>query len=453
MVKDITDLPRAIRQAFLIATSGRPGPVLVDLPKDVTVSVLNRPVNSRPAVPSFYKFQLNMEGRRKEQEDAAARAAALINQAQRPVLYVGNGATDYSSLLRAVAQRGNIPVTTTLLGMGVMDELDPLSLHMLGMHGSAYANHAMQNADVIIAVGARFDDRVTGNLKLFAPAAKAASKEGRGGIIHLEVMSKNINKTVPVDISVEGDCGVTLALLLPLLVSQPRTQWFSEIQTWKQRFPFYYAPAASPSAPLKPQSVVQELDRQVAAYKERVLITTGVGQHQMWAAQWYRWRFPRSFITSGGLGTMGYGLPAAIGAKIARPDMLVIDIDGDASLSMTAMELMTAREFGVKVKVLVLNNNFQGMVKQWQDLFYNRRYSSTRMKNPDWVRFAESMQVKGLRVERAADLPAVMQEFLAYDDGPVLLEAVVDQDEHVYPMVPGGKALDEMVLAPMQHEQ
>ena len=196
MVKDITDLPRAIRQAFLIATSGRPGPVLVDLPKDVTASTLTRPVNSAPAVPSFYKFQLNQEGRKKDVAEAALRAARLINQSQRPVLYVGAGALNYSDAVRALAKAGNIPVTTTLQGMGVFDELDPLSLHMLGMHGSAYANHAMQNADVIIAVGARFDDRVTGNLKMFAPAAKRASAEGRGGIIHLEIMSKNINKSV-----------------------------------------------------------------------------------------------------------------------------------------------------------------------------------------------------------------------------------------------------------------
>ena len=195
MVKDITDLPRAIRQAFLIATSGRPGPVLVDLPKDVTSATLTRPVNSAPAVPSFYKFQINQEGRRKELEEAALRAAALINQSKRPVLYVGAGALNHSELVRELARVGNIPVTTTLQGMGVFDELDPLSLHMLGMHGSAYANHAMQKADVIIAVGARFDDRVTGNLKLFAPAAKQAAAEGRGGIIHLEISSKNINKS------------------------------------------------------------------------------------------------------------------------------------------------------------------------------------------------------------------------------------------------------------------
>ena len=282
-------------------------------------------------------------------------------------------------------------------------------------------------------------------------------------------------QTVPVDISIEADCGHSLSLITPHVHSVDRPQWFSEIAEWKRRYPFYYSPHASPDAPLKPQAVVQELNKQVEAYKERVIITTGVGQHQMWAAQWYRWRYPRSFITSGGLGTMGYGLPSAIGAKVALPHMMVIDIDGDASLSMTAMELMTAAEFGVKVKVLVLNNNFQGMVKvsqstprhaplhrspmqsiahctahavrrvlrfrvccqQWQDLFYNKRYSSTAMKNPDWVKFAGSMNVKGIKVSRIADLPAAMHDFLTYDDGPVLMEAVVDDNEHVYPMVPG----------------
>ena len=488
MVKDITDLPRAIRQAFLIATSGRPGPVLVDLPKDVMTSVLNRPVNSAPAVPSFYKFQLQQEGRKAEQREAAERAARLINGAKRPILYVGAGALNQADVLREVAVQANIPVTTTLQGMGVFDELHPLSLHMLGMHGSAYANLAMQHADCIVAVGARFDDRVTGNLKMFAPAAKQASREGRGGIVHLEIMSKNINKTVDADVCIEGDCGDSLQAMKPFLTHAPRAEWMREIDEWKARFPWYYVPPVGPDAPIKPQSVIEELDRQVADYKERVLITTGVGQHQMWAAQWYRWRHPRTMITSGGLGTMGFGLPAAIGAKVAQPDKVVVDIDGDASLSMTAMELMTAAEFNVKVKVIVLNNNFQGMVKvsapathgrrdaqpltspphtaplltlmpcpsfpsrvqQWQDLFYSKRYQSTPMKNPDWPAFAASMGVKGIKVTKAEELPAKMREFLQYDDGPVLMEVLVDEHEHVYPMVPAGKALDEMVLAPKQ---
>ena len=448
MVKDIADLPRIMRQAFLIAQGGRPGPVLVDLPKDVTSSTLVRATTSQPSIPSFYKYQLNPAGRRKEQEELCQRAAEMINVARRPVFYVGQGATEYSALVRQIAGKGRIPVTTTLQAMGVFDELNPLSLHMLGMHGSAYANHAMQNADCIVAIGARFDDRVTGNIKKFAPAARRAAKEGRGGIIHLEIMSKNINKTVQTDIAIEGDCGESVKMMLNHIVYDAREEWHQLISGWKRAYPFSYLPALAVNSPLKPQAVIAELDRQLQSVKERVIITTGVGQHQMWAAQWYRWRHPRTFITSGGLGTMGYGLPAAIGAKIARPDMIVIDIDGDASLSMTAMELMTAREFDVGVKVLVLNNNFQGMVKQWQDLFYNKRYSGTPMKNPNWSKFAESMNCRGISVKHSGDLSAAIAAFLA-EPGPVLLEAVVDEDEHVYPMVPAGKALDEMVLAPI----
>lgn len=448
MVKDIADLPRSIRQAFVIAESGRPGPVLVDLPKNVTASTLHQSVNATPAVPSFYKFQLDQDHRRREQIQAAEKAAEIINKARRPVLYVGQGAMNHSELLREFAKTANIPVTTTLQGMGIFDELDPLSLHMLGMHGSAYANHAMQNADCIIAVGARFDDRVTGNVKLFAPAARTAAREGRGGIIQLEISSKNVGKTVAVDLSVAGDCGASLALIKPHLKFDARSEWLEMIDGWKQKYPFTYPRNNAHDAPIKPQAVIESLDKTVEHCKEKVVITTGVGQHQMFAAQWYRWRHPRTLITSGGLGTMGFGLPAAIGAKVARPDMIVVDIDGDASLSMTAMELMTACEYQINVKVLILNNNFQGMVKQWQDLFYNKRYSSTRMKNPDWVKFAESCGAKGLRVTRQADLAATMKEFIEYNDGPVVLEVLVDDSENVYPMVPAGKALDEMVLAP-----
>jgi acetolactate synthase-1/2/3 large subunit len=368
MVKDIADLPRVIRQAFLIATSGRPGPVLVDLPKDVTSATLTRSINKSPSVPSFYKFQLNEAGRKEAQLAAVEEAIVMINKSQRPVLYVGQGALDYSALVSKFSEAGNIPVTTTLQAMGAFDELSPRSLHMLGMHGSSYANLAIQNADCIVAIGARFDDRVTGNIKKFAPAARKAAAEGRGGIIHLELVNKNINKVVQVDVGIEGDCGESMKLIFPHIKSQPRTEWFDKINEWKRKFPYTYggeeAIRASPNL-LKPQHVLEELDRQVSPYKENVIMTTGVGQHQMWAAQFYRWRYPRTFITSGGLGTMGYGLPSAIGAKVAKPESIVIDVDGDASFSMTAMEMATAAEYNIAVKVLILNNNFQGMVKQW----------------------------------------------------------------------------------------
>jgi len=313
------------------------------------------------------------------------------------------------------------------------------------MHGSAYANYAVQHADVIICLGARFDDRVTGVVSRFAPEAVKASKEGRGGIIHFDVYPRNVNKIIKVHEPVLGDLKDNLKLLLPHIKYNARAVWEKEITDWKRSHPFEYTPAITNGA-LKPQAVLEELNAQLTARcKGNVIITTGVGQHQMWAAQYLRYTTPRSMITSGGLGTMGFGLPAAIGAKVACPDKVVIDIDGDASLVMTAMELITAVQYKIGVKVLLLNNNFLGMVKQWQDLFYDERYSQTAMFNPNFVKLAEALGAKGLEVTQESDLRRVIEEFLAHD-GPVVLNAVVEKDEHVYPMIPSGKALHEMVF-------
>jgi len=390
------------------------------------------------------------ESENKALEQSLKRAAHLINIAKRPVLYVGQGVlrANAEDVLRSLANKAYIPVTTTLQGLGAFDEFSELSLHMLGMHGSAYANLAMQKADLIIAVGSRFDDRVTGDLKKFAPEARKAESEGRGGIIQFDILPKNINKVVKVTESIGGDCADNLAKLLPLIEprkSSEREAWFAIINEWKRKYPFIYEKAKA-GCDMKPQTVLEELDRQCKDIKHNVIVTTGVGQHQMWAAQYFRWRFPRTFITSGGLGTMGFGLPSAIGAKVACPEKVVIDIDGDGSFCMTAMELATAAEYNIGVKVLLLNNNFQGMVKQWQDLFYSARYSATAMKNPDFVMLAEAMHVKGLRVTKEEDLAKVMQEFLECP-GPVLLEALVEKNEHVFPMVPAGKGLHEMVIS------
>ncbi|KAH8106934.1 acetolactate synthase [Cristinia sonorae] len=457
MVKDISELPRRINEAFKIATSGRPGPVLVDLPKDVTAGVLRTPLPYKATTPGTpLGLPSNPLASTQTPTDLLMikQAADLINQAQRPIIYAGNGVLSSAlgpQLLKQLSKEGNIPVTTTLQGLGAYDELDDMSLHMLGMHGSAYANLAMQHADVIIALGARFDDRVTCKVDLFAPAAKAAAAQGKGGIIHFEIQPKNINKIVEASIPVMGDVVANLASLLPLIKTSPRVQWLSDIKRWKKDFPFTYEKVAGKGLP-KPQQVIEELDGLLAHRKEDVIVTTGVGQHQMWAAQHYRWRHPRTMITSGGLGTMGFGLPSAIGAKVAAPHKTVIDIDGDASLSMTAMELQTAGQFDIGVKVLVINNEFQGMVQQWQDLFYDARYAHTRMRNPDFIALAKSMGVHAIRCRNAEELPAKMKEFLEYDDSkPILLECLV-QSDHVFPMVPAGKALHEQLVHPSLRE-
>lgn len=346
MVKDITELPRRINEAFTIATSGRPGPVLVDLPKDVTAGILRRPIPMHSVIPSRPAAIPNTALGAFTQEVIAAaqkeplllRSAELINNAKRPVIYAGQGVLshpDGHKVLRELANLGNIPVTTTLCGLGAFDEMDPKSLHMLGMHGSCYANLAMQHADLIIALGARFDDRVTGSVKAFAPEAVKAAREGRGGILHFEIMPKNINKVVEATEAIEGDVTENVQKMLPHIKRAERAEWFEQLNAWKKQYPFYYEKPKTDNDTLKPQQLIEELDRQTQDIKENVIITTGVGQHQMWAAQLYRWRYPRTFITSGGLGTMGFGLPSAIGAKVARPDKIVIDIDGDASFSMT----------------------------------------------------------------------------------------------------------------------
>jgi acetolactate synthase-1/2/3 large subunit len=451
MVKDIAELPRRINEAFKIATSGRPGPVLVDLPKDVTAGILRTPLPFKATTPGL---SLGLPSNPLESPVEMAlikQAAELINQSQRPIIYAGNGVLSSPlgpKLLAELVEKGNIPVTTTLQGLGAFDETNDKSLHMLGMHGSAYANLAMQHADVIIALGARFDDRVTGKVDQFAPAARAAAQQGRGGIIHFEIQPKNINKVVEASIPILGDVVSNMASLVPLIRSSPRNDWFAHLNEWKEKYPFTYVKSVN-GARIKPQEVIEELDKQTADIKENVVITTGVGQHQMWAAQHYRWRYPRTMVTSGGLGTMGFGLPSAIGAKVAAPEKTVVDIDGDASFSMTAMELATASQYDIGVKVLVLNNEFQGMVLQWQDLFYDARYSHTRMTNPDFLLLARSMGVHAIRCSNAEELPAKMKEFLEYDGSkPVLMECLVERNEHVFPMVAAGKALHEQILHP-----
>jgi len=453
MVKNVAEMPKRIAEAFEIATSGRPGPVLVDLPKDVTAAVLRKAIptgSTIPALPS-QASKMAQQHVKKQLEAAIGRVAKLINGAKKPVIYAGQGIISLPEgpkLLKELADKASIPVTTTLQGLGGFDELDPKSLHMLGMHGSAYANLAMQEADLILALGARFDDRVTGAIAKFAPAAKLAAAEGRGGIVHFEIMPKNINKVVQATEAVEGDVVDNLALLNPLVnttTMSDRKEWFDQINFWKEKFPLSSYQKAERTGLIKPQTLIEELSNLTADRKEETIIATGVGQHQMWTAQHFRWRHPRTMITSGGLGTMGYGLPAAIGAKVARPDALVIDIDGDASFNMTLTEMSTAKQFNIGVKIIVLNNEEQGMVTQWQNIFYEDRYAHTHSENPDFMKLADAMGIQARRCIKPDDVKDALK-WLIESDGPAFLEVVTDKKVPVLPMVPAGSALHEFLF-------
>jgi acetolactate synthase I/II/III large subunit len=452
MVKNTAELPRRINEAFEIATSGRPGPVLVDLPKDVTAGVLRKAIPTESAIPNLPSAasRAAMELSQKQLAGSIRRVANLINIAKKPVIFAGHGIVSSENgpeLLRELADKASIPVTTTLHGLGAFDELDEKALHMLGMHGSGYANTAMQEADLIIALGGRFDDRVTGVLPKFAPAAKAAALEKRGGIVHFEIMPKNINKVVQATEAVEGDVAQNLARLMPQVERKSmddRKEWFDSIREWKRKWPLNDYEKSERMGMIKPQAIIEELSNLTAHRKHETIISTGVGQHQMWTAQQFRWRHPRTMITSGGLGTMGYGLPAAIGAKVARPDALVIDIDGDASFNMTLTELSTAAQFNIGVKVIVLNNEEQGMVTQWQNLFYEDRYAHTHQQNPDFMKLADAMRVQHRRLIKPEETTEAL-EWLINSDGPALLEIMTDKKVPVLPMVPGGAALHEFL--------
>lgn len=453
MVKNVAELPRRIKEAFEIATSGRPGPVLVDLPKDVTAAILRRPIpmqSTLPAHPSAASIAAR-EASKVQLKSSIDKVAKLINVAKKPIIYAGQGILGNPSgpgLLRELSEKAQIPVTTTLQGLGAFDELDPKSLHMLGMHGSAYANMAMQEADLIIALGARFDDRVTGSIGKFAPMAKKAASEGRGGIVHFEIMPKNINKVVQATEAVEGDVAANLEKLLPAVKKvESRPEWLGQINEWKEKFPLSSYEKQTEDGLIKPQQFIQTLSEMTQHMKEKTIIATGVGQHQMWTAQHFRWRHPRTMVTSGGLGTMGYGLPAAIGAKVGAPDSLVIDIDGDASFNMTLTELSTAAQFNIGVKVIILNNEEQGMVTQWQSLFYEDRFAHTHQQNPDFVKLAEAMRVPARRCLRPADVKESLEWLISGSgEGPALLEVITDKKVPVLPMVPAGKALHEFLV-------
>jgi len=422
LVKRVEDLGRAVREAFYIARTGRPGPVLVDIAVDASMAKLETEPQLEPNLPGY---KPRVTGHMMQ----IRAAAEVINASQRPVLYVGGGVINSGATkeLRALVKKGRIPVTTTLMAMGAVDESDPLALQMLGMHGSATANYAVQECDCLIAVGARFDDRVTGKIETFAPNAK---------IIHIDIDPASISKNVVVDVPVVGDAKDILQKLLPLIKRVPRPAWLKQIAEWKKKYPFRYAK----SGRIKPQQVVETLGELT---DHDAIITTGVGQHQMWTAQFYGWRRPRQFITSGGLGTMGYGLPAAIGAQFGNPGKTVVDVDGDGSFAMTMGELVTAVHYQQPVKVVVMDNNYLGMVRQWQEMFYGRRYSATDHPCPDLPRLAEALGAKGMRITEPGEVADAINEMLKME-GPVVLAVAVEPEENVFPMVPAGKSLHEM---------
>ena len=425
LIKQVEELGRVIKEAFYIARTGRPGPVVVDIAVDATANKLAEEPDLTPRLPGY-------KPRTKGHTPQIRNAAGAINAAKRPVLYVGGGVViaGASDALRALVEKGKLPVTTTLLGLGAVDETHPLSLQMLGMHGSAGANYAVQECDCLIAVGARFEDRVTGDLNTFAPKAK---------IIHIDIDPASISKNVVVDIPVVGDAKDILTRMLEFIEPVDRGEWLKKIAEWKKQYPFAYEP---PAGKIRPQQVVEAVGEQT---DHDAIIATGVGQHQMWTAQFYGWRRPRQIITSGGLGTMGFGCPAAIGAQFGNPGKTVIDIDGDGSFGMTMVEVITAVRYEQPVKFIVLDNTYLGLVRQWQEMFYGHRYSATEHPCPDLAAVAEGFGAKGMKISDPAEVSDAVAEALGHD-GPVVLSCSVEPEENVFPFVGPGKSLSEMDL-------
>ncbi|NLK52064.1 MAG: biosynthetic-type acetolactate synthase large subunit [Syntrophomonadaceae bacterium] len=428
LVKDTKDLARIIKEAFYIATTGRPGPVVIDVPSDITVNKAR----------FDYPKTVNLRGYRvlkKVNLLQINQAANVINESYRPVLYVGGGAiiSGITDEILALAEKVKIPVTTTLMGLGAFPETHRLSLGMLGMHGTHYANYAICECDCLIAVGARFDDRVTGKIETFAPKAR---------VVHIDIDAAEIGKNVRVDVPIVGDARTVLIELLARVNADTgeRAEWLDRVEQWKQEYPLHYT---QDGENVKPQHVIEQI---YEVTRGEAIITTEVGQNQMWAAQYYKFSQPRTMVTSGGLGTMGFGLPAAIGAQIGQPDKIVFGISGDGSFQMNSQEMATAVAYNLPVKVAILNNGYLGMVRQWQQLFYGGRYSQTDLLgvSPDFVKLAEAYGAVGIRVERPEEVRPALEKALSIP-GPVLLDFVVDREENVFPMVPPGGSLDDML--------
>ncbi|UFJ39206.1 biosynthetic-type acetolactate synthase large subunit [Brevibacillus humidisoli] len=427
MVRDIRDLPRIVKEAFYIATTGRPGPVLIDIPKDV----------SNAKAPFYYPDKVEVRGyepTRVPTDEEVQKFLGAIHTAKKPVILAGGGviASGADSELLAFAEKTRIPVINTFMGLGGFPGVHELALNMPGMHGSYAANQALLNADCVIGIGARFDDRITmGRTKEFAPNAK---------IVHIDIDPAELGKNVATMVAVAGDVKSTLIKSLPLAQECDTTDWLAQIKSWQQAHPYQYKKT---DGELKPQEVIEML---YETTNGEAIVTTDVGQHQMWVAQYYKFKRTRSLVSSGGLGTMGFGFPAAIGAQLAHPDRTVISVVGDGGFQMTNQELAILKQYNIPVKVVIINNRCLGMVRQWQELFYDNRYSQIDLScSPDFVKLAEAYGVKGMRAATPEEAQAVWKEALAHD-GPVVIDFQVTAEENVYPMVAAGNTLDQMVM-------
>jgi acetolactate synthase-1/2/3 large subunit len=438
LVKDIKDLARIIKEAFFIASNGRPGPVLIDLPKDVQQA---QHTFKYPEHVDIRGYKPTIKGNPRQIE----RAIDAIEQSEKPLFYVGGGVqwSGASPELIQLVRGLGIPICETLMGLGSFPASDSLCLGMLGMHGSYATNTAVCNTDCLIAVGARFDDRVTGRIADFAPKVKS--------IIHMDIDPSSISKNVKVDIPIVGDIKAVLADMLEVVRSRESlgkrrpiwSKWHQQILQWQQDKPLYERRNGDSNGHISATSVIQELHNLT---KGDCIVATDVGQHQMWVAQLFPFERPRSLLTSGGLGTMGYGLPAGIGAKFAAPDRRVVVVSGDGSIQMNIQELATAVQYGIDIKVVIMNNHFLGMVRQWQEKFYQERYSYSAMSVPDFVKLAEAFNAKGFRVEKPSELAATMKQ--AFETpGPVLIDVVIPKEEAVMPMIPPGGSMSEMLFA------